>query len=119
MKTMVPTWWVIFTSLAGFLLGLGVLWSYTSAQVERERLGLEKAKTVIEFRARMNELLIDISKFQANTPLREQHIREYRANIANYNALERNLAPLENRHAAEVDFEAMLPTPPPVDLKVE
>jgi len=112
MRTKVSAWWLIFTSLAGLLFGPGLLWSYKNAQVERARLGIEKAKVIIEFRAKMNELLIDIGRFQADGALRQQHYQEYRAKIDNYNTLERNLATVEDRHAAEVNFEAMIPAPP-------
>jgi len=114
----VPFWWLIISSVAGLLLGSGALWRWSTAQIERARLEIDKAKASTELRAKMNELLIDIMKFQRDPTYRKQHYLEYKARIDDYNALERNLAKLEGRQAVVRDFERMLPNAP-TNLRIE
>jgi hypothetical protein len=104
----VPVWVAVAVPFISIVLGSGAIWSWKSAQVESARLELETAKTSMDLRTKMNELLIEIMKFQGDWLKRTAHYPEYKKKIEDYNALEEHLARMEKRNPRRIDFENML-----------
>jgi hypothetical protein len=67
-------------------------------------------KSSADIRDRIRVLLAEIIKYQSDPAYLEAHVKQFRALIEDYNALERGLAELEGRDPVRYNFPPPAPT---------
>ena len=80
-------------------------WRKTTVQLTAER-----TKASADIRDRIRVLLAEIIKYQSDPAYLEAHVKQFRALIQDYNALERGLAELEGRDPVRYNFPPPTPT---------